>query len=152
MSSVNDRQVGGSHYQSRYQHWDFVVRVLKNRYLEGAVTKYATRWRKKNGKQDLEKAAHYLQKLIDEHLNQRVQPLGKFSVMLDEAKAFSACNHCGPYETAIISILATWETIQDLRTAEQALHELTDHADIEAQNQQLSVVKSEEMVGRHHPI
>lgn len=44
-----------------------VVYVYKNNlgYIEGNVVKYVTRHKNKNGKQDLEKAIHYLQVLID---------------------------------------------------------------------------------------
>src|SRR5271165_891835 len=61
-SSPNDYQVGGSHYVAEYQHWDLVV---DNRlpYLESQTTKYITRFRKKNGVQDIQKAIHYLEKL-----------------------------------------------------------------------------------------
>lgn len=61
-SNANDRQVGGNHYQGReYQHWDFVTDV-KLPYLLGCATKYVSRWRDKNGVQDLEKAIHYIDK------------------------------------------------------------------------------------------
>lgn len=67
MSSANDRQVGGAHYNPGavagfYQHWDFVVDV-RLPYLEAQATRYIDRHQKKNGRQDLEKALHYIQKL-----------------------------------------------------------------------------------------
>lgn len=60
--SVNERQVGGMHYQSEYQHWDFVHDVDLG-YLEAQVVKYISRWRKKGGMQDLQKAEHFVEKL-----------------------------------------------------------------------------------------
>ena len=62
--SANKKQVGGRHYTSPMQHWDY---VLANNipYLEAQIIKYLTRWRKKNGLQDLEKAQHFLTKLIE---------------------------------------------------------------------------------------
>ena len=60
-----DRQVGGGHYK------DYVIQPLefcvKNNipFLEGNVIKYICRWRKKNGVQDLEKAKHYIEMLIE---------------------------------------------------------------------------------------
>lgn len=73
---VNTTQVGGSHYKhTTYQHWDFVYRALEGRYLEGNITKYLVRWRNKNGLQDLEKAKHYLEKLITEYNMGNVKPL-----------------------------------------------------------------------------
>ncbi len=59
--SANNRQVGGDHYKGTYQHWDFVVETQMH-YLLGCATKYVTRHRKKNGKEDLEKAKHYIEK------------------------------------------------------------------------------------------
>lgn len=64
VESANDRQVGGTHYQSTIQHWDYVV-ANDIPYLEAQVIKYLTRWRKKNGIEDVYKAQHYLQKLIE---------------------------------------------------------------------------------------
>jgi hypothetical protein len=64
MSDANSRQVGGNHYAGEYQHWDFVEDVPL-RYLPGQATKYVSRWRKKNGRQDLEKAIHFLDKCIE---------------------------------------------------------------------------------------
>ena len=65
MASANQRQVAGDHYKkAKYQHWDFAA---DNRlgYFEGQITKYVTRWREKNGIQDLEKALHFADKLYE---------------------------------------------------------------------------------------
>lgn len=63
--NASNRQVGGSHYKSNgVQHWDYCVEVnVPN--LEYAATKYISRWRKKNGLQDLQKAQHYIEKRIE---------------------------------------------------------------------------------------
>lgn len=63
--SANSRQVGGQHYRSKYQHWDFAHKAFGDAYFQGQITKYVYRWRKKNGLEDLNKAAHFLQKLIE---------------------------------------------------------------------------------------
>jgi hypothetical protein len=63
--SANAVQVGGGHYQGKaIQPWDYIV---SNRlgYLEGNVVKYVSRWQDKGGRQDLEKARHYLDKLLE---------------------------------------------------------------------------------------
>jgi len=62
--SANMRQVGGEHYKGVIQHWDYAI-SQEMPYLEGQITKYITRWRKKNGLQDLQKAKHFLDKLIE---------------------------------------------------------------------------------------
>ena len=60
-----DIQVGGNHYKLfKIQPVEFTV---KNGlcFLQGNVIKYTVRHKFKNGKQDLEKAAHYLQMMMD---------------------------------------------------------------------------------------
>lgn len=61
---ANDRQVGGSHYKAKTQHWDIVAEHDLD-YFQGQITKYVMRWKKKNGLQDLEKARHFLDKYIE---------------------------------------------------------------------------------------
>lgn len=60
LKSANHIQVGGQHYQSKYQHWD-MVRDMGLDYFEGCATKYITR-RKNSRREDLEKAQHFLNK------------------------------------------------------------------------------------------
>lgn len=64
MSEANKTQVGGDHYKTGIQHWDYVV-ANDMPYLEAQVVKYVTRHKKKNGMQDLQKARHFLDKLIE---------------------------------------------------------------------------------------
>jgi len=62
---ANDDQQGGSHYKCKaIQPWDFIVSNGLG-FLEGNVVKYVTRWKDKNGVEDLKKAKHYLEKLIE---------------------------------------------------------------------------------------
>lgn len=62
--SANEKQVGGSHYKTKIEHWDWVHANDLN-YFEGQITKYVARARKKNGLEDLEKARHFLDKYIE---------------------------------------------------------------------------------------
>lgn len=65
IDSIASRQVGGSHYQDRaIQPIDYIL-ANELDYCEGAVIKYITRWRFKNGIEDLEKAKHYVEFLIE---------------------------------------------------------------------------------------
>lgn len=65
MTSANNKQVGGSHYKSRaIQPWDYIA-GNNIPYLEGCAIKYLSRWRDKGGVADLEKAKHYIEKLIE---------------------------------------------------------------------------------------
>ena len=61
MTEVNEIQIGGTHYQSPFQHWDLVIQTNLH-YLLACATKYVFRHKKKNGEQDIEKAKHYIQK------------------------------------------------------------------------------------------
>jgi len=61
--NANEIQVAGSHYRSAIQPWDYIV-ANNIGYLEGNIIKYVSRWKKKGGVEDLYKAQHYLEKLI----------------------------------------------------------------------------------------
>ena len=63
MSSANDR--GGQYYRDGgIETWDYILSHHLG-YLEGNIIKYVTRYDKKNGLEDLYKAKHYLEKLIE---------------------------------------------------------------------------------------
>lgn len=68
MSDDKDYQVGGSHYAIQYiQPWDYMEACMSEEefkgYLRGNVIKYVSRYDKKGGLQDIDKALHYLEKL-----------------------------------------------------------------------------------------
>jgi hypothetical protein len=59
------KQVGGNHYKKyKIQPIEFIV---KNNigFVEGNIIKYILRFKEKGGVQDLEKAKHYIELLID---------------------------------------------------------------------------------------
>ena len=64
-NSALDTQVGGEHYKNmriqpvEYNHRNGIP------FIEGCVIKYLSRWRSKNGIEDLKKAQHFLQLLIE---------------------------------------------------------------------------------------
>ena len=65
MSNAYDKQVGGSHYQSfKIQPSKFVIEN-ELLYPEGCVIKYILRHRLKGKKQDLEKAIHFIEMIIE---------------------------------------------------------------------------------------
>lgn len=64
MTKANDRQIQGDHYQKTIQPWDYIA-ANGIGYFEGNVIKYVSRWKDKGGIKDLEKARHYLDKLIE---------------------------------------------------------------------------------------
>ena len=64
MSSLN-RQVDGDHYKDLPIQPAEYIHANAMGYFEGNVVKYVSRWRKKNGIADLEKAKHYIELLIE---------------------------------------------------------------------------------------
>ena len=64
MDKANDRQIGGDHYHSVIQCWDFIASNELD-FFQGSIIKYVTRWKKKGGVEDLKKAQHYLEKYIE---------------------------------------------------------------------------------------
>lgn len=63
--SANETQVAGDHYKRhKYETWD-VILDWKLGYLDGNAVKYLSRWRLKGGVEDLKKARHYIDKLIE---------------------------------------------------------------------------------------
>jgi hypothetical protein len=67
--SAKEKQVGGNHYKSLViQPVDFCQRNELN-YCESNVIKYVTRHRTKNGVEDLLKAKHYINLLLEIEYN-----------------------------------------------------------------------------------
>jgi hypothetical protein len=66
LPSANTLQIGGDHYRKygNLQPWDAIV-AWGCGYLDGAAIKYIARYKDKGGINDLKKAIHYLQKLIE---------------------------------------------------------------------------------------
>lgn len=69
MEETRLKQVGGTHYNSKkIQPWDAMEEWLSKEqfsgFLVGNVIKYVARYGSKNGLEDLKKAQHYLDKLI----------------------------------------------------------------------------------------
>ena len=62
---ANDIQIAGTHYQTKaIQPWDYIAANGLG-YFAGNIVKYVSRYQDKGGLDDLKKAAHYLQKLIE---------------------------------------------------------------------------------------
>jgi hypothetical protein len=75
--AAKDSQVGGEHYRSKsIQPWDAMLAWMGAEqfrgYLRGNVLKYVARYESKGGVQDLRKARHNLDRLIE--LEESQQP------------------------------------------------------------------------------
>lgn len=123
-SSANTTQIGGTHYKTAYEHWDLVLATGMG-YFEGNLTRYITRWLKKDGIIALEKALHYVVKIKENApllrlLRPARPPEG---VIEEEIKRFVRANDLGSTEYNIIWATATWQTTKDL----DDLYDYIDH-------------------------
>ena len=65
MEKTFEREVGGDHYVSqKIQPIEYIIANNLN-FCEGNVIKYISRYKNKGGLQDLMKAKHYLEMLIE---------------------------------------------------------------------------------------
>ena len=70
-TSPYQKQIGGEHYlKHKIQPSEFVVEN-KLLYPEGSVIKYILRHQDKGGKQDLEKAIHFIEMIIERDYNKK---------------------------------------------------------------------------------
>jgi len=98
MTKASETQVGGYHYRimGDFQPWDVLKHWLTTEeyrgYQKGVAIAYLARERSKGGSQDIAKAAHHLQKLI-EVLGEPVEPLP----IIDQPTDGAAC--CGQPNT-----------------------------------------------------
>lgn len=111
-------QVGGSHYGTKYGHWDY-CKEADTPYLEGHATKYLVRWRKKGGIQDLEKSLSFVEKIMigNEHTDcdrGAKEHEDKLIRMLDE-------NDVPDFERTVITAILHWQSYDDLVMARDSL-------------------------------
>lgn len=121
----NQVQVGGNHYQSFVQHWDFVANNSIP-YHEGNATRYLSRWRKKNGVQDLEKALHYVDKIIslfDEGVRLPARA-GRDESFKNEVYRFAYAYGMTRPEAHCCYLICGWRGVEDLLTAKQIISEI----------------------------
>jgi len=126
--SANQRQIGGDHYKNgQLEHWDLIERYGIG-YLEGCATKYIARWRKKNGLQDLEKADHYVQKLI-ELFDEGVR-LPRGVVPHSVIGEFCRVNGCDAVEAGALHMLLHWSSREHLIEAQRDIRSLIANASV----------------------
>ena len=89
MSNPYDKQVGGNHYQSmKIQPAEF---INKNKlpFAEGNAIKYICRHINKGGEQDLKKAKHYIDMIIDRDYGDEAEQSKTFNVSLSDDLSIS---------------------------------------------------------------
>lgn len=117
-------QVGGDHYpKDGIQHWDFISYNFGPGYLIGNATKYITRWRKKNGVEDLKKARHYVIKLMEGYQAGHFSNDAEIMVAPHE---FSSGNRIPSEEAEIISLIVCGVRQEQLQAALEKLDTMID--------------------------
>jgi hypothetical protein len=122
----NDIQVGGTHYRTEYQHWDWAEDNGLG-YLESAATKYLSRWNRKHSErelqlEDLRKAKHYTQKLLELYTDKGRSNRGfmDWQSML----RFINSNQLEASEAAVCMLLGYWDDSKDLHRALEIIDDL----------------------------
>jgi hypothetical protein len=131
--SANLRQVGGEHYKtaSGLQHWD-VVEDYGIGYLEGIITGYLCRWKEKAGVQDLKKASHCLEKLIEiasRRGHKQRRPRGEVPTHIIERFVQDYRRSLGRYEAQCCVVMFTWRTVHQLGEALEILQRAIKQAE-----------------------
>jgi hypothetical protein len=148
---ANDHQIGGNHYESSLQHWDF-IEYYGIGYLEGCLTKYVVRHHKKNGLQDLQKAEHYLDKLI-ELCNKGRPPKIYPGVSKEHVEHFILANRLGELEGQICLLIFKEYTLEDLKKAKELLIRLKkDIEEIQGYSKEMGMKNPFGYVPETHPV
>jgi hypothetical protein len=121
MNHANAKQVGGNHYKTSFEHWDFVA-IYGLGYFEGQITKYVARHPKKHKAQDVDKALHFTEKLMELFQAKKYMPThvlympGRSKAWddLQPSQYFARVNDCGMDEAMIINKMCGWTTVEDL--------------------------------------
>jgi hypothetical protein len=66
IKKAKDKQVGGSHYKSMAIQPGEFIRKNKIGWYEGNAIKYICRYKQKGGLEDIKKAIHYLELVLEE--------------------------------------------------------------------------------------
>lgn len=109
MSSANETQIGGTHYRSPIQHWDYIEHNQIG-YLEGCATKYLCRARKKHADptEDYKKAIHYCLKINELYQvgKKKNNSNGEGAISLEE---FANANNLTRDEREFVLLLTHWQ-------------------------------------------
>jgi hypothetical protein len=123
----NEYQVGGAHYKTAYEHWDLCLNT-KMGYLEGNATRYIVRWRKKGGVEDLRKALHYVNKLIEwasKGNDRTLAPMWVADITVEVMK-FAKINDLRFLEVQACQHIAGWTKLDDLCLAQEEVLKMID--------------------------
>lgn len=115
-NNPNTKQVGGNHYkQGALNHWDYATANGMS-YLAGCATKYVCRWRYKAGRADLEKARHFVEKMLQLHLD-GVLLAPEYGSIAVSPSVLAAEMALEEKEVHCLQLLTRWEDSYDLEGA-----------------------------------
>ena len=70
--NLDNKQIGGDHYKLPIQPIEYIVKNNLG-YREGNVIKYVTRYKNKGGVEDIKKAIHYLEMILEDYVKDHKQ-------------------------------------------------------------------------------
>lgn len=130
MKNANEVQVGGTHYKNTFQHWD-LVHATDMGYFEGQITKYVTRNRKKNGKQDLDKAMHFLIKfieLVEKGVYRSTSGKARRMAYAPLFNRYAVANELNWFEDNLVRSAVLWQNARDLTNLAHCLKDYAENA------------------------
>ena len=91
--SALDIQIGGSHYRNKgIQPIELIVALNLN-FIEGNIVKYITRYKEKNGVQDIMKCIHYSQLAIElKCIRYNIDVHNNYALILQYIKTNDLCS------------------------------------------------------------
>ena len=112
--SANDRQVGGTHYKTYFQHWDLATEFGLG-YFEGQISKYFTRHRSKKGLEDAQKGVHMIMKMSEEFSLKRWHPHHSYRhSAIRRVNEYAVANKLTDDERNIVGLCVTWTNQEHL--------------------------------------
>jgi len=124
---ADEYQVGGDHYRKMAHQPQHLTRSYGLGGFEHSAIKYVSRWRNKGGIDDLRKALHFCEMLIENENRfiQIGQPKG-FDLPLT-SNEYCSDNDLGDLETIVVMCLCRWDRLLNphyLKQAREAVLEL----------------------------
>ena len=94
-------QVGGDHYKNRAMQPIELITKTRCTFIQGCIWKYITRYKEKNGKEDIQKCIHYAQLAI------QLKDNGQLGYRkLDIVREYCKVNNLSKEQEAVILLTA----------------------------------------------
>ena len=96
---ATDIQVGGSHYKDMVMQPIELITAIRCSFIQGCIIKYVSRYKAKNGIEDIKKCIHYAQLALELNDKRKCRP-DKIHYTLSK---YARKNNLSKSQTAIIS-------------------------------------------------